>query len=306
MLQPQNSATPHLGIKRLTYISGGDRIIDDVSLTIPTAAKVALVGLNGAGKSTLIRLLVGELALAYGSIYLAGHTPQALALKAQLGYQASAMMALSELGVREYLQLSCLLKGRSREQSKELILSVSEQWALQPLLDRPMQQLSQGNMQKVAIAQAFIGSPDFIFLDEPSHSLDPLEQLRFIDNLKSLTDFKICLFSSHHINEAVSAADRVVLLHHGRVVASLDLKAHNEHWIVSNLEPQQLQSLSDKASIEHSYARNKRLYKISVARPEDFASLLAKAVAKDKSVIDLGRAGAALLPLFSLLANEGL
>jgi len=149
----------------------------------------------------LIKLLIGEYQKQKGDIFyfdstdsaaeLKGCDPCDLNFKSHLGYQASDMQALDNLTSLEYLQLCCELKNLPPNILNEQIKLVVKQWHLFEIIDKPMQQLSQGNLQKLAIAQAFLAQPDFIILDEPTQALDPLEQKRFIDNLNHLNSFKL-------------------------------------------------------------------------------------------------------------------
>jgi|GEM_PF-228703 len=298
--------TDSFQIQHLNYASGEQRLIKDVSLTMPTGKKVALLGLNGAGKSTLIRLLVGELTPTSGSIQYQSLSPDALLFKDKLGYQAAVMQALPGLSGRDYLELVCQTKQRTQNKVEAAIEQVVAQWRLQDILDKPMTQLSQGNLQKLIISQAFLGQPEYILLDEPTQALDPMEQQRFAENLNQLSGFKLCLFSSHHISETVQTADWVLLLHRGQLIAQLELNNVQQYWVTSSLPAEELQTLADDIDFRLAYpGQSLNLYQLS-ANEAQMSRLRASLAHRDESLSLLGSAKTALMPLFTLLANEAL
>jgi len=315
-LQPQA-----LTVSQLCLSIGNKIIADKISFSIPSKTKVALVGLNGAGKSSLIKLLIGELKADEGDIRFQPElvegggngkfTPDSRSFKAKLGYQASNMLALGAVTAYEYLRLCCQLKGMLKSSVENQIAKVVEQWQLSEIISRPLTQLSQGNLQKLMIAQAFINQAEFIFLDEPTQALDPVEQQRFVDNLCELDDFQICLFSSHHISEAVATANLVLILHCGQLVALLNLDSENEYWLMTNLSQEKLESVISSfkhqmVSIELCYQNKNNLFCIRNLSAEIWKKLLQELAPIDQSLNGLGRASHAMMPLFAILANEQL
>lgn len=299
-MQPTDS----LCIKNLCCKVGSKIIIDDLSLSIPHQKKVALLGLNGAGKSTLIKALVGLDKVSSGDIRYTDYSPNSLAFKNQLGYQASSMQAVAGISVKEYLMLCCSTKTKLIKNSQRYINNVVEQWELHSLLDKPMQTLSQGNLQKTSIAQAFLGKPQYIFLDEPSQALDPVEQQRFIENLNQLNDFSLCLFSSHLVSEAVETADLVCILDNGNLIALLDLKIKNEFWLVSpQTENEILNELPDLSLCLEYQGNSNHLYKVTNVTLNEQPELAKKLELLNTKNIIFNDAKSALMPLFKKLAD---
>jgi ABC-type multidrug transport system ATPase subunit len=294
-----------LQVESLRCRIGRNLLVDNVSFSVPPRNKVALVGLNGAGKSSLIRSLVGAMVPESGSIRYGHLHPRSLALNDSLGYQPADMQALPNFSCYEYLRLVCQTKSALSKNYHTVIQTVVEQWHLGEILNKTMSNLSQGNLQKIAIAQAFLGQPDFIFLDEPTQALDPIEQRRFIQNLQRLESFQLCLFSSHHISEAVQMADRVILLHHGRLICILDLKADDELWVLSRLSADAMAQYIPAKQIKMSTQRDGRyLYRINPIKNHEWAALATELGQQDTSLVTLGAADTALMALFNLLANE--
>ncbi len=296
----------YLRVKNLSFSIGNKLLVDNVSFEIPFRKKTALVGLNGAGKSSLIRLLIGQYKAARGSVSFSNISPSELLFNDQLGYQDSAMQALPNITGYEYLHLCCELKARLKSNIEQQIKQVIRLWGVsQP--EQLMPRLSEGNLQKLFIAQAFLGCPDYIILDEPTQTLDPIEQQRFVENLALLDNFNICLFSSHHINEAVQIADYVLLLHHGKLVARLDLSNKNEYWLMSELSNDDVKKLlrAEEVITYHS-KQGKFLYAIKSLTVDTLNEIDSLLACSHVQSVFLGEAKAALMPLFSLLANDDL
>jgi len=168
-----------------------------------------------------------------------------------------------------------------------------------------MDSLSQGNLQKLAIAQAFLSQPPFLFLDEPTQALDPLEQKRFIDNLNKLNFHQLCLFSSHHINEAVESADLVLMLHKGRLIALLDIEANDEFWFISHFGLERLKpTLAEGQSIELVSNKKRKLFRLKGGSETLWKKTSNKLKLADPNFKNLGNAAQSLMPLFAELANE--
>ncbi len=213
-----------LHIQQLSKRLATDRSLGEINLSLKSGKRIALLGVNGAGKSSFIRLLVGEDLPDTGSILYQDKrspnvnlSPTDIAFKNKLGYQADTMLAIDQMTGDQYLQLCGLLKGFSSTQLSEQIEALNNKWPIDGLLDRPMSKLSKGNLQKLAIAQALLNTPKFMFFDEPCQSLDPLEQEKFNQLLKQLTGFELCIFSTHNVEHALQVADEIILFHHSKI-----------------------------------------------------------------------------------------
>jgi len=227
----------------LTIHNLNQSIAPGVTISVPTLSidsgrRVALLGLNGAGKTSLMKLLVGEIASANGCIQypigeqtcqedksIANLSATDLTFKQRLGYQADNMLSLMEMTGGEYLELCAGLKKINQQQLLVSLQAIDRHWKIDTLLDKKMRHLSKGNLQKLAIAQAFINNPDYLFFDEPCQSLDPLEQENFNQLIASLLDFKLCFFSTHNVEHALAVADDIILFHQSRMVFHFCLSA---------------------------------------------------------------------------------
>ena len=295
-----------LTLQEISFRQAKKQTITPTSISLSKGARVAIVGLNGAGKTTLLKIIVGELKPTQGIVKFSNgrQLPQIIA-NSQLGYQAADMAAFSELTAHEYLQLCCSLKNHSISEAEQCIRNVNELWDLEKILNIPVKKLSQGNLRKLSIAQAFLGNPEYIILDEPTQALDPIEQERFIGNLLGLKNHHLCLFTSHHVNEAVRAAENVIMMHQGSVVANLEFADKQSFWVVTQGALEEIDSV-DELTFELSYhGRFKNLYKVSGS---SLSRQKFQQVAHDQNleVLVLGNHSEALMSIFNSLANNEL
>ena len=185
---------------------GGNEAVADVSFTVESGEIVGLLGPNGAGKTTTIRMLLGVLRPTRGSS----------SVTRPLGYLPEQLQPYDGLTVRGYLRFAC----RTRRISTDAIGDALRDARVNDLDRRPIGRLSKGQRQRVALAQAIVGAPRTIVLDEPTSSLDP----RQVSDVRALirrraSDGAAVLVSTHLLAEAKAVCDRVVVLSAGRVVA---------------------------------------------------------------------------------------
>ena len=198
--------------------------LDGVGFRVAPGERVGLLGPNGAGKSTLMRLMCGylpvqrasETRLRVGEVEVAGDSLQARRL---VGYLPEQVPLYVELRVREHLDFRAAIKGVRRKQRAPEILRVAERTGLSHMLEVPIQQLSRGYRQRVGIADALLGAPPLVVLDEPTVGLDPNQVLEIRAMLRALGGTQTLIFSSHILAEVEALCDRVVILAAGRCVA---------------------------------------------------------------------------------------
>lgn len=195
----------------------------DISFDIPENSIVALLGLNGTGKSSLLRCMAGLQKIKSGSILLNESSIQhysAEALSKQLGIVLSGRgELLQSLTVREILYMARApytgFMHVLKEADKRIIEDVIADFNLASFVNRPVYQLSDGEMQKVMIARVLIQETPVIILDEPTSHLDILNKVEIFSRIKKLGDLnKTILFASHELDFAVQIADFCILLNH--------------------------------------------------------------------------------------------
>jgi len=278
------------------------------NIKIKQQRRVALLGLNGAGKSTFIRNLIGEsnnldfnLLYQTNDFFESNHfiklKPNDQKFKQLMGYQADTMLSMGQLSVSEYLNLCTGFKQVSANDYNKSIKQVIDGWGLEKLLHQPLQSLSKGNMQKVAIAQVFINNPKFLFFDEPCQSLDPIEQERFNKNIIELANFSLCIFSTHNVNHALSVADDILLIHQSKIAYFYQDKLQKHYLLFSFKNRATIANLLNLFRIEYEFLEN-GLYKIvSSGIVDEFAK---KNHASFEFCLPEKEA---LMPLFRLLAS---
>lgn len=205
---------------------GDELAVRDIDLEVHRGEVHALVGLNGAGKSTLMRLLLGMLHPDGGSVSLLGRPVAAAGSTAwgRVGHLIEAPPRYPELTVGESVYSAARLQGLSRAAARQASAVIIDELELGHWRSRPTRTLSQGNRQRLGIAAALVHDPDVVVLDEPSNALDPMGVVLVRENLRARAHEAqaAVLVSSHHLDEVARVADRITVLHRGRVVGTLD------------------------------------------------------------------------------------
>ena len=209
-------------VSHLTKKYGGHLAVDDVSFTVEDGQIYGLLGPNGAGKSTIMNILTGYLSATSGQVTVAGHPlPQeADAAKACVGYLPEQPPLYPEMTVGEYLNFVAELKKVPRAQRKEQVLRAARRTGLEKVLPRLIRSLSKGYKQRVGIAQALLGSPKIIILDEPTVGLDPAQVIEMRKLIRELGKAHTVILSSHILSEVQAVCQQVLILSKGKLAAS--------------------------------------------------------------------------------------
>jgi ABC-2 type transport system ATP-binding protein len=183
---------------------------------------VGLLGKNGAGKSTILRILSCFLPATSGNVRIAGYDVfhQADEVRRRIGYMPENNPLHLDMRVREYLRFRARLKGLSFSRLRQRVDAVLEQCSLTDVHKRIIGHLSKGYRQRVGLADALVHEPDLVILDEPTIGLDP-NQIRSVRQLiKELGKKHTILLSTHILPEVEMTCSHVLILHHGRIIAS--------------------------------------------------------------------------------------
>ncbi len=194
--------------------------VEDITFAIPEGQIVAFLGPNGAGKSTTMKIMTGYLASSAGSAAIAGLDIHANRLEAskQLGYLPENGPLYQEMTPLESLHFFAETREMSPEETDAAIKRVTEQCALQEVLEKPIGKLSKGYRQRVGLAQALLHDPAVLIMDEPTAGLDPNQIREFRKNIKQLAKKKTILLSTHILQEVEAIADRVIVINEGKLV----------------------------------------------------------------------------------------
>ncbi|HWP62751.1 MAG TPA: ABC transporter ATP-binding protein [Candidatus Binatia bacterium] len=197
--------------------------VDAVDLVVPRGGVVGILGANGSGKSTLIRLIAGLLTLDAGRIRVFGHDVErdGLVVRRHLNRVSVDAAFFKKLSPLENLRFAARLYGLDPRVADERAARILERLGLdRRRLDRPMEQLSRGMQQKVAVARALLTSPTLLLLDEPTTGLDPRSKRdvqAFVAELRRTHDTTV-LLTTHDLDEAAELCDRLAILDRGRIV----------------------------------------------------------------------------------------
>ena len=194
--------------------------MDDVSFEVARGEIVALLGPNGSGKSSLMRCLIGFFAPTSGRVSVGGVdvAERPVAARRQIGYLPEQVMLYPELTVRRYLSFVAGVKNVPARERRRAVDGVMAQCALTHVAGQQTGKLSKGYRQRVGLAQALLGDPEVLVLDEPTVGLDPVQTVELRELVRGLRD-RTVLLSTHILSEAASLCTRVVILKQGRLVA---------------------------------------------------------------------------------------
>ena len=206
--------------EQLTKYYGSVRAIADVSFTVAAGEVAALLGPNGAGKSTVMRLLTGYVSPTAGRAFVGGVdvAAQPVPARRQIGYLPEQVSLYPELTVRRYLAFVGEVKGLAGRARRAAVGAVIERCGLGEVADRHSGKLSKGYRQRVGLAQALLGDPAVLVLDEPTVGLDPVQAVDMRALLRALAG-RTVLLSTHNLTEASALCSRIVIRSRGQVVA---------------------------------------------------------------------------------------
>ena len=213
-------------VSHLTKQYGNHLAVDDVSFTVADGQICGLLGPNGAGKSTIMNILTGYLAATSGQVTVAGHPlpEEAAAAKACVGYLPEQPPLYPEMTVQEYLTFAAELKGVKKAERKEQVCRAARRTGLETVLPRLIRSLSKGYKQRVGIAQALLGSPRLIILDEPTVGLDPAQVIEIRKLIRELGRAHTVILSSHILSEVQAVCQQILILSKGHLAAAGSLE----------------------------------------------------------------------------------
>ena len=187
-----------LEVKGLTK-DYGDFVLDKLTFTVPKGVIMGLIGENGAGKSTTMNMITGYIASTEGKVMIDGHDilEEPEAAKKCIGYLPEIPPLYMEMTVREYLEFAAELKGIKKDKREPQIEEVIRLAKLRDVENRLIQNLSKGYKQRVGLAQAVLGFPEIIILDEPTVGLDPKQIIEIRELIRTLAKDHTVILSSH-------------------------------------------------------------------------------------------------------------
>jgi len=208
-------------VKGLTKRYGHIAAVEDLSFEIGRGEIVGFLGPNGAGKSTTMRILTGFFPATSGTAHINGHEVHAdpLAVKRSVGYMPERVPLYEEMTIRAFLRYVAEIKDIPRASVAAEVDRVAGRCGLSDMLPRLIGNLSKGYRQRVGLAQALVGSPPVIILDEPTAGLDPRQIIDIRQLVKELGQEHTVLISTHILPEVTMVCERVLIINRGRLVA---------------------------------------------------------------------------------------
>ena len=193
-----------ISLQHINKSFASQQVLKDICLEIPAGRVLGLLGPNGAGKSTLMKILIGLWKADSGEV----HVPE------RIGYLPENNPLYEEMYVTEYLQF---MAGLTK--AKENIDTLIERVGLTPERHKHIRELSKGYRQRVGLAQALLGDPELLILDEPTTGLDPNQLVEIRSLIKNMGKERTVILSTHIMQEVREMCDRVVILNHGEIKA---------------------------------------------------------------------------------------
>ncbi|ADU50592.1 ABC transporter related protein [Thermaerobacter marianensis DSM 12885] len=200
---------------------GEHRAVTDLTFTVQRGEIVGLLGPNGAGKTTTMRLITGYMPPSAGTIRVAGFDTweEPLEVKRRVGYLPENPPVYPDMTVASYLLFVAALKGVPRHRRRAEAQEAAERTGVAHVWTRLIGNLSRGYRQRVGLAQALVGKPDVLILDEPTVGLDPAQIVEIRQLIRSLAGEHTVILSSHILPEVRQTCQRVLIMNHGRLVA---------------------------------------------------------------------------------------
>ena len=209
-------------VKNLVKKYGNHTAVDHLNFTIEEGHVYGFLGPNGAGKSTTMNIMTGYLGANEGEVLINGHDilKEPEEAKKQIGYLPELPPLYMEMTVREYLEFVAELKGIAKNKREESINEVEKMVKIWEVENRLIRNLSKGYRQRVGLAQAVLGFPEIIILDEPSVGLDPKQIIEIRELIRQLAKKHTVILSSHILAEVREVCDYILIISKGKLVAS--------------------------------------------------------------------------------------
>ncbi len=209
-------------VSNLTKKYGKHTAVDDLSFRVEKGQIYGFLGPNGAGKSTTMNIITGYLAATEGTVRINGYDvlKEPEEAKKCIGYLPELPPLYMDMTVGEYLHFVAELKKVPAKERSSQLEEIMEKTGITEMKGRLIKNLSKGYKQRVGLAQALVGYPEVIILDEPSVGLDPKQIIEMREFIRSLGEEHTVILSSHILSEVKAVCDHIMIISHGKLVAS--------------------------------------------------------------------------------------
>lgn len=294
-----------LEVSQITRSYGNFKAVDNVSFSIGKGEIVGLLGHNGAGKTTILKMISGYLEPDNGSIHIDGISlaDELKQVQTGLGYLPENLPVYAEMTVADYLDYAADLKGLLDKNKNDEIKRVIAATELSGRLLAPIATLSRGYRQRVGVAQAILGKPKLLILDEPTNGLDPEQTQHMRDLIRGIASDATVILSTHIMQEVDALCSRVLMLSAGSLAVDARLEAlrHSNHLLLETSMPEAaaqalktIEAIEDITLVETIAGDNVSFsYRIETQSPEAQRNASAELAAK---IIQSGEKLYSLLP----------
>lgn len=209
-------------VKNLVKKYGDHLAVDNLSFTVEKGQILGFLGPNGAGKSTTMNIITGYISATEGTVLIDGHDifDEPEEAKKCIGYLPELPPLYQDMTVREYLNFVADIKAVKSSEKSKMIKKIMGMAKISDVSERLIKQLSKGYKQRVGLAQAIIGFPDVLILDEPTVGLDPMQIIEIRDLIKQLSKDHTIILSSHILQEISAICDKVLIINKGKLIVS--------------------------------------------------------------------------------------
>ncbi|MCR5638737.1 MAG: ABC transporter ATP-binding protein [Lachnospiraceae bacterium] len=218
-------------VKGLTKKYGNTTVVDHLNFSVKKGEVLGFLGPNGAGKSTTMNMMTGYISATEGSVIINGYDvyDNPGMAKRSIGYLPEIPPVYPEMTVKEYLKFAMDLKKVARKDRNDMLNDVMYRTQIADKADKLIKNLSKGYKQRVGLAQAIVGYPEVIILDEPTVGLDPEQIIEFRTLIKKLSKNHTMLISSHILSEIKAVCDEVLIINGGELVVKDDINNLPSH-----------------------------------------------------------------------------
>jgi ABC-2 type transport system ATP-binding protein len=242
-------------VKDLVKKYGDHLAVDHLSFSVERGQVLGFLGPNGAGKSTTMNMITGYISATEGTVTINGYDiyDEPEKAKKNIGYLPEQPPVYMDMTVQEYLSFVAELKKVAKAERSKMLQDIMKRVGIDQVNNRLIKHLSKGYRQRVGLAQALVGYPELIILDEPTVGLDPMQIIEIRDLIKELAKEHTILLSSHILSEVSAICDTVMIINKGKLVVSdkpemlsKHLKATQELEIEVKIEQEMLSDILSK------------------------------------------------------------
>ena len=272
-------------VSNLTKKYGDHIAVDHLSFRVEKGQIYGFLGPNGAGKSTTMNIITGYLAATEGTVTIDGKDVQKDPEEAKraIGYLPELPPLYVDMTVREYLEFVAELKKVPKKERKQQIDEVMEMTQITDMQQRLIRNLSKGYRQRVGLAQAVLGYPEVIILDEPTVGLDPKQIIEIRDLIQSLGKKHTVILSSHILSEVRAVCDYIFIISHGKLVASEETEELVER--MSGGQVIELKLKAEEEKVKEFFADAEHITAVETKElPEDGVTEVTVTAEKNKDV----------------------